>query len=244
MTPASSTAPCRYMQEDLGLTPLTEGLVTSSLLFGAAFGALFGGRLADRNGRRKMIMVLAVIFLVGTLACTVRPEHRSHDPGPLRPGPRRRRRVRHRARLPRRGLAERPARPDRHPERADDRHRPAAGLHLQRLPRQHLRRIRRDLALDARHRHPAGDRTLDRDELHARKPALAGLDGQLRRDPQRAATDPLPVRGPGRVRGSQGHGRGGLQVQNGLLAGPRCALAAPHLRGGHRPGRHPADHAA
>ncbi|WP_144673062.1 sugar porter family MFS transporter [Arthrobacter sp. U41] len=62
-----------YMQEDLGLTPLTEGLVTSSLLFGAAFGALFGGRLADRNGRRKMIMVLAVIFLVGTLACTFAP---------------------------------------------------------------------------------------------------------------------------------------------------------------------------
>jgi major inositol transporter-like SP family MFS transporter len=62
-----------YMQEDLGLTPLTEGLVTSSLLFGAAFGALFGGRLADRNGRRKMIMVLAVIFLMGTLACTFAP---------------------------------------------------------------------------------------------------------------------------------------------------------------------------
>ncbi|XAS64718.1 sugar porter family MFS transporter [Micrococcaceae bacterium Sec5.8] len=62
-----------YMQEDLGLTPLTEGLVTSSLLFGAAFGALFGGRLADRNGRRKMLMVLAAIFLIGTLACTFAP---------------------------------------------------------------------------------------------------------------------------------------------------------------------------
>lgn len=49
------------MQQDLGLTPLTEGLVASSLLFGAAFGALFGGRLADRNGRRGMIMVLAVV---------------------------------------------------------------------------------------------------------------------------------------------------------------------------------------
>ncbi|WP_284978447.1 sugar porter family MFS transporter [Arthrobacter sp. fls2-241-R2A-200] len=62
-----------YMQADLGLTPLTEGMVTSSLLFGAAFGALFGGRLADRNGRRKMIMVLAMIFLLGTLACTFAP---------------------------------------------------------------------------------------------------------------------------------------------------------------------------
>ncbi|WP_104126537.1 sugar porter family MFS transporter [Cryobacterium sp. Y57] len=62
-----------YMQEDLGLTPLTEGLVTSSLLLGAAFGALFAGRLADRNGRRKTIMSLAVVFIIGTLACTLAP---------------------------------------------------------------------------------------------------------------------------------------------------------------------------
>lgn len=62
-----------YMQEDLGLTPLTEGLVTSSLLFGAAFGAIFGGRLADRRGRRKTIIALAVVFLIGTLACTLAP---------------------------------------------------------------------------------------------------------------------------------------------------------------------------
>ena len=73
-----------YMQADLGLTPLTEGLVTSSLLFGAAFGALFGGRLADRYGRRKMIMVLAVIFLVGTLACTFAPSTEVMIAGPAR----------------------------------------------------------------------------------------------------------------------------------------------------------------
>src|SRR5215207_5041015 len=42
-----------FMQRDLGLTPLTEGLVTSTLLFGAAFGAISAGRLSDRFGRRK-----------------------------------------------------------------------------------------------------------------------------------------------------------------------------------------------
>ena len=37
-----------YMKEDLTLTPFTEALVVSSLLFpGAAFGALLGGKLAD-----------------------------------------------------------------------------------------------------------------------------------------------------------------------------------------------------
>ncbi|MFM0703541.1 sugar porter family MFS transporter [Paraburkholderia sediminicola] len=62
-----------YMMRDLGLTPLTEGLVTSSLLLGAAVGAVLGGRLSDRNGRRKNIMFLAFLFLVGALACALAP---------------------------------------------------------------------------------------------------------------------------------------------------------------------------
>lgn len=62
-----------FMEQDLGLTPFTTGLVTSSLLFGAAFGALFGGRLADRYGRRRMIIILAGIFLIGTLGVSLAP---------------------------------------------------------------------------------------------------------------------------------------------------------------------------
>ena len=48
------------MTADLGLTPITEGIVTSSLLFGAAAGAVGGGRLSDAWGRRKTIILLAV----------------------------------------------------------------------------------------------------------------------------------------------------------------------------------------
>ncbi|MFE2494423.1 sugar porter family MFS transporter [Streptomyces scopuliridis] len=62
-----------YMKDDLGLSPFTEGLVTSSLLFGAALGALFGGRLSDRRGRRKNILMLALIFFFGALGCTLAP---------------------------------------------------------------------------------------------------------------------------------------------------------------------------
>ncbi|MGW5522930.1 sugar porter family MFS transporter [Gordonia sp. NPDC003950] len=61
------------MKTDLGLTAFTEGVVTSSLLFGAAFGALIGGRLSDAIGRRKSIMGLAVLFLAGTLICVFAP---------------------------------------------------------------------------------------------------------------------------------------------------------------------------
>ncbi|MER7923043.1 sugar porter family MFS transporter [Streptomyces sp. NPDC096057] len=62
-----------YMTDDLGLTPLTEGMVTSSLLLGAALGAVTGGRLSDRRGRRRTILVLALVFFVGALGCTLAP---------------------------------------------------------------------------------------------------------------------------------------------------------------------------
>jgi major inositol transporter-like SP family MFS transporter len=63
-----------FMVDDLRLTAFTEGLVASSLVFGAAFGALAGGRLADTYGRKKMIIVLAVVFLVGTLGTALAPD--------------------------------------------------------------------------------------------------------------------------------------------------------------------------
>ncbi len=63
-----------FMVDDLRLTAVTEGLVASSLVFGAAFGALTGGRLADSYGRKRMILVLAVVFLVGTLGTALAPD--------------------------------------------------------------------------------------------------------------------------------------------------------------------------
>lgn len=62
-----------YMTEDLGLTPFTEGMVTSSLLLGAALGAVTGGRLSDGRGRRRTILTLAVLFFIGALGCTLAP---------------------------------------------------------------------------------------------------------------------------------------------------------------------------
>ncbi|MHC5257683.1 sugar porter family MFS transporter [Streptomyces sp. UC4497] len=62
-----------YMSDDLGLSPLTEGMVTSSLLLGAALGSVVGGRLSDARGRRRNILLLAVLFFVGALACTLAP---------------------------------------------------------------------------------------------------------------------------------------------------------------------------
>ena len=56
-----------FMKYDLNLTPAQEGLITSFLLFGAALGSLFGGYLSDKQGRRKNLLWVAVIFVFGAL---------------------------------------------------------------------------------------------------------------------------------------------------------------------------------
>ncbi len=62
-----------YMREDLHLTSFWEGFVVSSLLFAAAFGALMGGRIADRLGRKRSLMTCAVLFLFGALGSATAP---------------------------------------------------------------------------------------------------------------------------------------------------------------------------
>ena len=62
-----------YMREDLHLTSFQEGTVVSSLLFGAAFGALLGGKAADVLGRKGSLQVCAVLFLCGAIGTSIAP---------------------------------------------------------------------------------------------------------------------------------------------------------------------------
>ena len=61
------------MKADLGLTATGEGLITSTLLAGAAIGALVCGKLNDTLGRKKTLIILAVLFFVGTLGGVFAP---------------------------------------------------------------------------------------------------------------------------------------------------------------------------
>ena len=61
------------MKEDLGLTATGEGLVTSTLLVGAAIGAAACGKLNDSLGRKKTLTMLAVLFFVGTIGGVLAP---------------------------------------------------------------------------------------------------------------------------------------------------------------------------
>ncbi|MGO1402613.1 MAG: MFS transporter [Flaviflexus sp.] len=72
----SGALPFMHMPWDAGglyLNSVEEGLIGGILLIGCAFGALFGGRLSDRFGRRHNIMVLAILFFVGALMVAFAP---------------------------------------------------------------------------------------------------------------------------------------------------------------------------
>jgi len=57
----------------LALDAVSEGIVTSVLALGAALGALIGGHVTDRIGRRANLLVLALVFVVGTIGCALSP---------------------------------------------------------------------------------------------------------------------------------------------------------------------------
>lgn len=54
-----------FLRQNWHLTDGAIGWVTTSVLIGALLGAIFSGKLSDRIGRKRMIIVNAVIFCVG-----------------------------------------------------------------------------------------------------------------------------------------------------------------------------------
>ena len=72
----SGALPYMYMPfgaHGLQLTANEEGWIGGTLLIGAALGALIGGRLSDRYGRRHNILLLAGIFAVGAIGTALAP---------------------------------------------------------------------------------------------------------------------------------------------------------------------------
>lgn len=60
---------------EMGVTATTAGFMASSALFGMMLGAMFFGALADRIGRRKMLVLCISLFSVFTAAAGL-----THDP--------------------------------------------------------------------------------------------------------------------------------------------------------------------
>src|SRR3712207_2605421 len=63
-----------FIRQDFApLSPFMEGIIVSTLLVGAVVGALSGGPLSDRIGRRPTALLAAVVFGAGALAVAFAP---------------------------------------------------------------------------------------------------------------------------------------------------------------------------
>lgn len=63
-----------FLKEDWNIdNGMIIGLITSSVMLGAIFGGILAGRISDKLGRRKMILISAIIFVVGSILSGVAP---------------------------------------------------------------------------------------------------------------------------------------------------------------------------
>jgi sugar porter (SP) family MFS transporter len=61
----------RYMKEQFSLNSLQEGWAVAIVLVGCMFGAGLAGPISDRIGRRRFMLVSAVLFLVSAVGCAL-----------------------------------------------------------------------------------------------------------------------------------------------------------------------------
>lgn len=64
-----------YIKGDMYLTPIAEAWIVSGIILGAAVGAMGSGSLSDKVGRKKMVFIDAVIFIIGSLGCALATTH-------------------------------------------------------------------------------------------------------------------------------------------------------------------------
>src|ERR1700712_761728 len=60
-----------FLRDGWKLSDSTVEWITTAVLLGAVLGAVGSGKLSDYLGRKKMIIITALIFLVGALGCSL-----------------------------------------------------------------------------------------------------------------------------------------------------------------------------
>ncbi|TAN03406.1 MAG: sugar porter family MFS transporter [Rhodanobacteraceae bacterium] len=63
----------QFIQHDFGVTDRTIELIVSAMMLGAAIGALGAGWLSARLGRKRSLILAAVLFVIGSLLCAAAP---------------------------------------------------------------------------------------------------------------------------------------------------------------------------
>jgi SP family arabinose:H+ symporter-like MFS transporter len=64
-----------FVKSQFGLSTLEEGWFVSSALVGCILGVVIAGSLSDRFGRKKVLFLSSLLFLLSTLGCTLAPTY-------------------------------------------------------------------------------------------------------------------------------------------------------------------------
>ncbi len=62
-----------HITDEFGIGHGWQQVIAAGILVGAVIGALLGARLSERFGRKRTILVISAVFVVGTIACAVSP---------------------------------------------------------------------------------------------------------------------------------------------------------------------------
>ena len=63
-----------FIKKEFSLSPTMEEIVVSSVLLGSLLGATAGGLLADRLGRRRLLIATATVFGLGAIGAALAPD--------------------------------------------------------------------------------------------------------------------------------------------------------------------------
>jgi sugar porter (SP) family MFS transporter len=63
-----------FITKQFALSPEMEEVVVSSVLLGCLTGAIVGGFLSDRYGRRRLLLITAVVFILGAVGAALSPD--------------------------------------------------------------------------------------------------------------------------------------------------------------------------
>jgi len=63
-----------FLAHEFGLSSHQQEMVVSIMMLGATFGALCSGPMSGRIGRKKTLLIGAVLFVVGSLGCAFAPD--------------------------------------------------------------------------------------------------------------------------------------------------------------------------
>lgn len=59
--------------DEFGIGSDWQSVIATGILVGAVIGALVGARLSERFGRKRTILIISAVFVVGTLLCSIAP---------------------------------------------------------------------------------------------------------------------------------------------------------------------------